>query len=119
MALMLRMLGVPTRVAAGFSPGSYNRDTGEYRIRDLDAHSWVEVYFTGIGWVPFDPTPTAAPAESQSAAAAASAASAGAGEVANPRGGVAAECVTPDGAIATDRRRHAGLGDPGPRPAGA
>ena len=47
MALMLRMVGIPARVAAGFSPGSYNRDTGEYRVRDLDAHSWVEVYFTG------------------------------------------------------------------------
>jgi transglutaminase-like putative cysteine protease len=95
MALMLRMLGIPARVAAGFSPGSYNRDTGEYRVRDLDAHSWVEVYFTGIGWVPFDPTPTAAPAESQSAAAATSAARADAGEVANPRGGVAAERASP------------------------
>ncbi len=66
MALMLRMAGIPARVASGFSPGSYNKDSGEYRVRDLDAHSWVEVYFTGIGWVPFDPTPSAAPAESQS-----------------------------------------------------
>ena len=65
MALMLRLEGIPARVAAGFSPGSYNRDTGEYRVRDLDAHSWVEVWFNGIGWVPFDPTPAAAPAESQ------------------------------------------------------
>jgi protein-glutamine gamma-glutamyltransferase len=82
MALMLRMVGIPARVVAGFSPGSYNRDTGEYRVRDLDAHSWVEVYFTGIGWVPFDPTPTAAPAESQSSGlAATSAARADAGEV--------------------------------------
>jgi hypothetical protein len=64
-ALMLRLLGIPTRVVAGFSPGSLNRDTGEYRVRDLDAHSWIEVYFAGIGWVPFDPTPSAAPAESQ------------------------------------------------------
>ena len=59
MALMLRMAGIPARVAAGFSPGSYNKDTREYRVRDLDAHSWVEVWFTGIGWVPFDPTPGA------------------------------------------------------------
>src|ERR671922_673757 len=82
MALMLRMVGIPARVVAGFSPGSYNRDTGEYRVRDLDAHSWVEVYFTGIGWVPFDPTPTAAPAESQSSGfGATSAARADAGEV--------------------------------------
>ena len=81
MALMLRMAGIPARVAAGFSPGSYNKDTREYRVRDLDAHSWVEVWFTGIGWVPFDPTPAASPAESQSTAAAASAAGVGAGEV--------------------------------------
>ena len=82
MALMLRMVGIPARVVAGFSPGSYNRDTGEYRVRDLDAHSWVEVYFAGIGWVPFDPTPTIAPADSQSSGlAATSAARADAGEI--------------------------------------
>jgi protein-glutamine gamma-glutamyltransferase len=67
MALMLRMAGIPARVAAGFAPGSLNRDSGEYRVRDLDAHSWVEVYFNGIGWVTFDPTPAAAPAEAQAA----------------------------------------------------
>jgi protein-glutamine gamma-glutamyltransferase len=67
MALMLRMVGIPTRVVAGFAPGSYNRDTGEYRVRDLDAHSWVEVYFNGVGWVTFDPTPAASPAQTQSA----------------------------------------------------
>jgi protein-glutamine gamma-glutamyltransferase len=91
MALMLRMVGVPARVAAGFSPGSYNRDTKEFRVRDLDAHSWVEVYFTGIGWVPFDPTPIRAPAQSQSSGILATSAARGdAGEVANPRGGAAA-----------------------------
>lgn len=74
MALILRMLGIPARVAAGFTPGSYNAETKEYRVRDLDAHSWVEVWFTGVGWVPFDPTPSASPAESQSSADAASAA---------------------------------------------
>ena len=63
MALMLRMVGIPARVVSGFSPGSFNRDTGEYRVRDLDAHSWVEVFFNGIGWVTFDPTPPAAPAD--------------------------------------------------------
>ena len=81
MALMLRMAGIPARVAAGFSPGSYNKDTREYRVRDLDAHSWVEVWFTGIGWVPFDPTPARSPAQSQSSALATSAAAADAGEV--------------------------------------
>jgi len=63
MALMLRMVGIPTRVVSGFSPGSFNRDRGEFSVRDLDAHSWVEVYFAGIGWATFDPTPRAAPAD--------------------------------------------------------
>ena len=90
MALMLRMAGIPARVAAGFSPGSFNKDTGEYRVRDLDAHSWVEVWFTGIGWVPFDPTPARSPAQSQSSALATSAAAADAGEVRQTRQGVAA-----------------------------
>ncbi|MEA2457575.1 MAG: protein-glutamine gamma-glutamyltransferase [Thermoleophilaceae bacterium] len=66
MALMLRMDGIPARVAAGFTPGAYDHVAKEYRVRDLDAHSWVEVWFTGIGWVPFDPTPSLAPASSQS-----------------------------------------------------
>jgi transglutaminase-like putative cysteine protease len=57
MALMLRMDGIPARVAAGFLTGSYDSATGSYQVGAVDAHSWVEVYFTGIGWVPFDPTP--------------------------------------------------------------
>jgi len=55
MALMLRLLGVPARVAAGFVPGHY-RD-GVWRVTDRDAHTWVEVWFRGYGWLPFDPTP--------------------------------------------------------------
>jgi len=62
MALLLRMGGVPARVAAGFAPGSLDSDQGDYVVRDTDAHSWVEAYFPSIGWVTFDPTPTAAPA---------------------------------------------------------
>jgi hypothetical protein len=65
MGLMLRMLGIPSRVVSGFAPGSLNGTTGAYEVHDFDAHSWVEVYFRGIGWVTFDPTPGAAPAESQ------------------------------------------------------
>ncbi len=65
MALMLRMVGIPTRVVSGFAPGSLDSSTGLYEVHDFDAHSWVEVYFRGIGWVTFDPTPGAAPAESQ------------------------------------------------------
>ena len=102
MALMLRMAGIPARVAAGFSPGSYNKDTREYRVRDLDAHSWVEVWFTGIGWVPFDPTPARAPAQSQSSAFAASAAAPRGGELPSVRSPTAAEGGTGSAAGAAD-----------------
>ena len=64
---MLRTLGIPVRVASGFAPGSLDSDTNEYVVRDLDAHSWIEVWFQNIGWVPFDPTPALAPASSQAA----------------------------------------------------
>jgi transglutaminase superfamily protein len=65
MALMLRMGGIPARVASGFSPGSYNSERKDYVVRDTDAHSWVEAYFAPYGWVTFDPTPAASPASSQ------------------------------------------------------
>ena len=60
---MLRMLGIPARVVSGFAPGARDAESGAYEVRDFDAHSWVEVYFRGIGWVTFDPTPGVAPAE--------------------------------------------------------
>ena len=65
MALMLRMLGVPSRVAAGFAPGGRDPDHNTFLVDDTDAHDWVEVFFPGIGWVTFDPTPSAAPAATQ------------------------------------------------------
>jgi len=55
MALMLRYLGIPARVAVGFSSGTWN-DNG-WTVTDHDAHAWVEVWFAGYGWLPFDPTP--------------------------------------------------------------
>jgi transglutaminase-like putative cysteine protease len=57
MALMLRYLGIPSRVAVGFSSGRYDAAKGEWTVSDRDAHMWVEVWFRGWGWVPFDPTP--------------------------------------------------------------
>jgi hypothetical protein len=66
MALMLRMLGIPARVVSGFAPGTpVSNAPNEYRVRDFDAHAWVEVYFPTIGWVTFDPTPSLSPASSQ------------------------------------------------------
>ena len=55
MAVMLRMLGIPARVAVGFTSGTF--EDGKWVVTDHDAHAWVEVWFAGQGWVPFDPTP--------------------------------------------------------------
>jgi hypothetical protein len=60
MAELLRLLGIPARVAEGFTTGGYDRDSKAYRVTDHDAHAWVEAYFPGYGWLPFDPTPTRA-----------------------------------------------------------
>ena len=56
MAVMLRSVGVPTRMAAGYAPGELNED-GQRVIRDSDSHGWVQVYFPGYGWIDFEPTP--------------------------------------------------------------
>jgi MYXO-CTERM domain-containing protein len=68
MALLLRMGGVPARVATGFTPGGFRKRRGEWVVRDTDAHSWVEAWFDRIGWVTVDPTPPETPARSQVAA---------------------------------------------------
>jgi transglutaminase-like putative cysteine protease len=62
MAMLLRMGGVPARVAVGFTTGSYNTSAHDYVVGDIDAHAWVEVWFPHYGWVRFDPTPAVAPA---------------------------------------------------------
>jgi transglutaminase-like putative cysteine protease len=57
MAILLRAAGVPTRLVNGFLMGEYNPVGGDYIIRQSDAHSWVEVFVPGTGWLEFDPTP--------------------------------------------------------------
>jgi transglutaminase-like putative cysteine protease len=57
MAVMLRSLHIPSRIITGFRGGEYNDLTGQYVVRASDAHSWVEAYFPGSGWISFDPTP--------------------------------------------------------------
>ena len=59
MALMIRYLGVPARVAVGFSSGTYDTHRGVWTVTDHEAHAWVEAWFKGYGWLPFDPTPGA------------------------------------------------------------
>lgn len=61
MVVMLRTLGIPARWAKGFSQGEARPSFEEqkvYEIKNLNAHSWPEVYFAGYGWVPFEPTPS-------------------------------------------------------------
>jgi transglutaminase-like putative cysteine protease len=56
LVVMLRSLGIPARLAAGYAPGERNPFTGLYEVRGKDAHAWAEVYFPGVGWQAFDPT---------------------------------------------------------------
>ncbi len=56
-AVLLRTLGIPTRVVNGFKRGDYNRWNGYFMVRHSDAHSWVEAYFPGREWIEFDATP--------------------------------------------------------------
>jgi transglutaminase-like putative cysteine protease len=57
--LMLRSVGIPARMAVGFTQGE--RDGNTYVVRRLNSHAWPEVYFPGIGWVEFEPTAGQAP----------------------------------------------------------
>lgn len=57
MAVMLRSIGIPSRVVNGFAGGEFNPLSSRYVIRASDAHSWVEAYIPGEGWTEFDPTP--------------------------------------------------------------
>ncbi|HWP34347.1 MAG TPA: DUF3488 and transglutaminase-like domain-containing protein, partial [Thermodesulfobacteriota bacterium] len=59
MAILLRVLGIPSRLVSGFLGGEWNEYGGYYIVRQSDAHTWVEAYFPGEGWVAFDPTPPA------------------------------------------------------------
>ena len=77
MAVMARELGIPSRIAVGYAPGGRTLEVGEldgqkllgYQATGRDAHAWPELYFEGLGWVPFEPTPSrgAVPAYAQDA----------------------------------------------------
>lgn len=60
MVVMLRSLGIPSRWVKGYTSGQYIGESADgkkmYTVTNNNAHSWVEVYFSGIGWVPFEPT---------------------------------------------------------------
>lgn len=56
-AIMCRLAGIPSRVVTGYSTGDYNPFTGLYEVGLDDAHAWVEIYLSGLGWVTREPTP--------------------------------------------------------------
>jgi transglutaminase-like putative cysteine protease len=63
MAVMARTLGIPSRVAVGFLPGKLdaptsNSNVAKFSVSSADLHAWPELYFTGVGWVRFEPTPS-------------------------------------------------------------
>ncbi len=57
LTLMLRSLGIPSRLVVGFAPGEFNPFTGFYVVENVDAHAMTEVFFPGYGWFSFDPIP--------------------------------------------------------------
>ncbi len=56
MVVLARASGIPARIAVGYLPGTFEATQNAYIVTEADAHSWVEVYFPGIGWVDFEPT---------------------------------------------------------------
>ena len=63
LAVMLRSVGIPARVVGGFQRGEWNPYGRYFMVRMMDAHSWVEAFFDGAGWVTLDPSPRAAAEE--------------------------------------------------------
>lgn len=61
LAVMLRSVGVPARIATGYQGGEINPVSGDFEVRQLNAHAWVEVYLDGKGWTRVDPTAAVAP----------------------------------------------------------
>lgn len=56
-AAMARAVGLPSRVAVGFTPGEFDTTIGAYRVNGRNAHAWPEVWIDGVGWLRFEPTP--------------------------------------------------------------
>ena len=70
MAVMARLVGIPSRVVVGYTQGIY-QGNGTWQVRTSDAHAWPELYFAGAGWLRFEATPTGAPGQAGQATASA------------------------------------------------
>lgn len=69
MAVMLRSQGIPARLVSGYALGEYDEPSQSYRVRAVNSHTWVEVYFPNYGWIHFEPTSSIPVAERPSSAA--------------------------------------------------
>ncbi|MGO1255598.1 transglutaminase family protein [Microbacterium gubbeenense] len=116
-ALMARSVGIPTRVAIGYLPGT----TTSERIGDLPVysvtadrlHAWPEVYLVGVGWTPFEPTPSIAQAQSVVASEGASATGGDEPEVERSQAPLAEETPTPTPTASADAENGGGADDAG------
>jgi len=61
MVTMLRLEGIPARLAVGFTTGRYDGAKRRFIVTEREAHTWPEVYFPDIGWIPFEPSPNRDP----------------------------------------------------------
>jgi hypothetical protein len=61
MAVLARSVSIPARLVAGYAEGEYDAERGVFRVREKNAHSWVEIYFPGYGWIEFEPTTSERP----------------------------------------------------------
>ena len=61
MVMMMREVGVPARLVEGFTAGTFDPNIGQYVVKQINAHAWVEVWFPSYGWIEFEPTPSETP----------------------------------------------------------
>lgn len=57
MAVLARAAGIPARIVIGYASNLFDNERGQFVVTEADSHAWVEIYFPGIGWVEFEPTP--------------------------------------------------------------
>jgi hypothetical protein len=101
MVMLARASGIPARMAIGFLPGTL--DKGVYTVRAADAHAWPELYFEGIGWLRFEPTPAARSGQAPPYSL----------EQAPPTDPDAQPTDTPSASVTSAPRRDGGANDPG------